>query len=193
MEIQLKSYVTLWDFAETQQYRFYLSGFDSPYFTGSTTNTQMDVEALVDKLIIANFFSVFLKPTITRLKELDGVLERLEMGVAGTHYNTKNPKLQTKLELFLRILAAKLSALQDIDNLLSRIFDLFQVPIESLSPHKISNDSTDFSAALSELDSEIKQGKSLLGEVHNKLQQCQISSSRLFKCPKKWNQNNRIN
>ena len=43
-EIQLKSYVTVWDFPETQEYRFYLSGFDSPQFTGSTIQTDLNVE-----------------------------------------------------------------------------------------------------------------------------------------------------
>ena len=173
-DIQLKSYVTLWDFAETQEYRFYLSGFDTTIFTGSSVDTKLNVEELVDKLIITNFFAAFMKPTVTRLKELDKILERLELGVGGSHYRTKNPKLQKKLELFLRILAAKLSALQDIDNTLSRIFDLFQVPQKMLTPHKINNESVYFTAALLEMASEIKQGKILLEEVHNKIQQCQI-------------------
>jgi putative ABC transport system ATP-binding protein len=173
-EIQLKSYVVLWDFVETQQYRFFLSGFDSPIFTGSTTENPINVGELVDKLIIANFFAVFLKPTITRLKELDGILERLKRGVEGTHYRTTNPKLQKKLELFFRILAAKLSALQDIDNLLSRIFDLFQVPRVSLTPYRFKNESIEFNKALAETASEIEYGKTLLAGVHSKLQQCQI-------------------
>ncbi|MEJ2243786.1 MAG: ATP-binding cassette domain-containing protein [Candidatus Bathyarchaeota archaeon] len=173
-EIQLKSYVTVWDFAETKEYRFYLSGFDAPIFTGSSTETQLNVEELVDKLIITNFFAVFMKPTVTRLKELNKILERLEMGVGGSHYKTKNPKLQKKLELFLRILAAKLSALQDIDNLLFRIFKLFQVPEKSLTPHRIKNESIEFNTVLSKLATEIEQAKTLLVEVHNKIQQCQI-------------------
>jgi len=173
-DIQLKSYVTVWDFPETQEYRFYLSGLESPKFVGSTTQTQLNVEELVDKLIITNFFAVFMKPTITRLKELNKILERLELGVAGSHYKAKNPKLQKKLELFLRILAAKLSALQDIDNLISRIFKLFQVPEKSLMPHKIKNESIEFNRFLAKLASDIEQGKTLLGEVHNKIQQCQI-------------------
>lgn len=173
-EIQLKSYVTVWDFDETQEYRFYLSGFDSPEFTGSTNQTQLNVEELVDKLIIANFFAVFMKPTITRLQELDKILERLELGVGGSHYKTNNPKLQKKLELFLRILAAKLSALQDIDNLLSRIFKLFQVPQKSLTVHAIKNETIALNRALSKIASEIEQGKTLLEDVHNKIQQCQI-------------------
>jgi putative ABC transport system ATP-binding protein len=173
-EIQLKSYVTLWDFVETQQYRFFLSGFDSPLFTGSTTKDQIKVGELVDKLLMANFFMIFLKPTITRLKELDGVLERLKMGVQGTHHRTTNPKLQKKLDLFFRILAAKLSALQSISQLLSRIFGLFQVVRVSVTPYHFKNDVTDFNAALEEMSSEIDYGTTLLVEVHDKLEQCQI-------------------
>jgi putative ABC transport system ATP-binding protein len=173
-EIQLKSYVTLWDFVENQQYRFFLSGFDSPLFTGSTTENQVNVGELVNKLLMVNFFAIFLKPTITRLKELDKVLERLRLGVEGTHYRTTNPKLQKKLELFFRILAAKLSALQDIDRLLSRIFALFDVPRVSLTPYHFKNDSLELNKALAEMASEIEFGKTLLLEVHSKLQQCQI-------------------
>ena len=173
-EIQLKSYVTLMDFVETQQYRFSLSGLDSPLFIGSTTENHVNVEELVDKLLMANFFAIFLKPTITRLKELDTVLERLRLGVEGTHYKTKNQKMQKKLELFFRILAAKLSALQDIDHLLSRIFALFDVPRASLTPYHFKNDSLELNKALVEMASEIEFGKTLLLEVHDKLQQCQI-------------------
>jgi putative ABC transport system ATP-binding protein len=172
-EIQLKSYVTVWDFVESNEYRFYLSGFDSPVFTGSNS-TQVNVVELVDKLLIANFFGLFVKPTITRLKELDNVLERLLLGVEETHYKTTNPKLQKKLELFFRILAAKLSALQDIDNVLSRIFKLFEIPRASLTPHHFKNDKIDFNKALADLAQDIEFGNSLLLEVSDKLQQCQI-------------------
>jgi putative ABC transport system ATP-binding protein len=173
-EIQLKSYVALWDSVEPQQYRFFLSGFDSPVFTGSTIKDQLNVVELVDKLLMANFFAVFLKPTITRLQQLDRVLERLKLGVEGTHYKTTNPKLQKKLELFFRILAAKLSALQDIDNVTSRIFELFQVPCVALTPYHFRNDAVELDKALAEMASEIENGKTLLLEVHEKLQECQI-------------------
>jgi putative ABC transport system ATP-binding protein len=173
-KIQLKSYVTLWDFSESQQYRFFLSGLDSGIFMGSTANSKLKVDTMVDKLLIANFFAVFLKPTITRLKELDGVLERLKLGVKGTHYKTTDPKLQKKLELFFRILTAKLSALQDIDNLISRIFKMFQVPHDALSPYNFKNGSVELNRALAEMTADIKYGETLLLEVHTKLQECQI-------------------
>jgi putative ABC transport system ATP-binding protein len=173
-EIQIKSYVALWDFVENQQYRFFLSGFDSAIFTRSDTKDTIKVGELVDKLLIANFFATFLKPTITRLKELDGVLERLKLGVEGKHYKTTDSKLQKKLELFFRILAAKLSALQDIDNLISRIFELFQVPRDALTEHKFKNGYIELNQALKEMAAEIEYGETLLLEVHNKLQECQI-------------------
>ena len=173
-KIQLKSYVTLWDFAETQQYRFFLSGFDSSVFTASATKNEVNVGELVDKLLIANFFAIFLKPTIKRLKELDVVLERLKLGVEGTHYRTADPRLQKKLELFFRILAAKLSALQDIDNLISRIFKLFQVPCAALTPHRFKNGSVELNKVLAGIAWEIEYGEMLLLEVSSKLQECQI-------------------
>ncbi len=173
-EIQLKSYVTLWDFVENQQYRFFLSGVDSSVFTGSAAKNEVNVGELVDKLLMANFFAIFLRPTITRLKDLDSVLERLKLGVEGTHYKTTDPKLQKKLELFFRILAAKLSALQDIDNLISRIFKLFQVPHDALTPHHFKNGSVELNKVLAEVASEIEYGETLLLEVSKKLQECQI-------------------
>ena len=173
-EIQLKSYVALWDFVETQQYRFFLSGFGSTAFTGSTAENQLNAAELVDKLLMANFFAVFLKPTITRLKQLDRALERLKLGVEGTHYKTTNPKLQQKLEIVFRIFAANPSPLQDIDNLLSRIFKLFEVPRVALTPHHFKNGSIELDKALAEIASEIENGKTLFLEVHDKLQECQI-------------------
>ena len=173
-DIQTKSYVALWDFVENQQYRFFLSGFDSAVFTRSDTKNTVNVCELVDKLLIANFFAIFLKPTITRLQELDGVLERLKLGVEGKHYKTTDSKLQKKLELFFRILAAKLSALQDIDNLISRIFDLFKVPRDALTPHKFKNGSVELNKALEEMAADIEYGETLLLEVSEKLQECQI-------------------
>jgi putative ABC transport system ATP-binding protein len=173
-DIQTKSYVALWDFVENQQYRFFLSGLDPEVFEASDIESTVKVSELVDKLLIANFFAIFLKPTITRLKELDGVLERLKMGVEGKHYKTTNLKLQKKLELFFRILAAKLSALQDIDNLISKIFELFQVPHDALTPHKFKSGSIELNEALAEMAADIEYGDTLLLEVHNKLQECQI-------------------
>ena len=173
-EIQSRSVVILWDIVENREHRFFLSGFDSQIFKSSTSETEMNMDKLVDKLLFSNFFRIFLKPTVARLQEMDRVLERLKMGVEGTHYRSKNQKLQTKLELFLRILAAKLSALHDIGSVISRIFDLFQFPRNVLPPYHLGNDAVNLNAALAEMASEIEYGKALLIEVQDKLQECQI-------------------
>ena len=68
-EIQLKSYVALWDFVESQQYRFFLSGLESSVFEGSAMQSKINVGKLVDKLLITSFFSIFLNPTITGFEE----------------------------------------------------------------------------------------------------------------------------
>lgn len=173
-EIQIKSYVTLWDFAEQQRYRFFLSGLASPLFSGSLNGKVIDVDQLVDKLLVANFFSAFLNPTIKRLEDLYSVLEKLETIVKGTHYKTKNPKLQKKLELFFRILAAKLSTLQSTEPLLSRIFALFEGVNDSIVPFNFKNDVIDLNSCLAEMALKIEQGKSLLAKAHRKIDRCQI-------------------
>lgn len=172
--IQLKSYVAIWEFTESLEYRFFLSGFGSSALTGSTARNTMHVEELFDKLLIANFFSIFLKPTISQLEDLDNVLERLKLGVKGTHFRTTNLRLQKKLELFFRILAAKLSALQDIDNSISRVLKLFQVPRDLLLPYNFKNGSIDLNKSLHEMELNIKYGEKLLLKVSDKLQECQI-------------------
>ena len=173
-EIYSKSYVTLWDIEETQEYRIILSAFDSPLFTGSISKTPIDLGGLFDKLIVANFFAVFLKPTITHLQAMDQALEKLKHGIEGTRYRSTDQKLQIKQEWFLRILEAKLSALQDMEGLISRILDLFRFPLALLKQYDFKNDSQNLSVVLEEMKSEIESGRKLLSEVCKKLQQCQI-------------------
>jgi putative ABC transport system ATP-binding protein len=173
-EIQSRSYVALWDFESAHQYRFALSGFDNSVFTGERSGQQADLGSVVDKLVILNFFKVFLKPTNERLHEMDGALERLKAGVQGKHYKTVNRKLQEKLELFLRILSAKLSALQDVDKTISRIFNLFGDAKQCLTEYHLRNETVDFAVEAEAMASEIDRGNALLAEVESKLEQCQI-------------------
>jgi len=173
-EIQSRSYVAFWDFEEAHEFRFALSGFDNPIFAGSNSEFQTKLASLVDKLLILNFFKVFLKPTNDRLREMNEALEKLELGIRGKHYKTANQKLQEKLELFLRILSAKLSGLQDVEKTISRIFSLFEVVKESLIKYPLKNDSVDLTGEILEMASEIGCGKELLTGIEHKLQQCQI-------------------
>lgn len=173
-EVQQKSYISIWDLEETQSYRFYLSAFNPSTFTGQAAKTDFNVEELVDKLLIANFFAVFLEPTVNRLQEILEMLKKLETCVAGTHFKAAEAKLQKKLELFFRILAAKLSSLQDVDNLITRIFKLYQVPKAVLTAYKFSNDAVELNKSISEMNMQIKAGEKLLSEVSKRLQECQI-------------------
>jgi putative ABC transport system ATP-binding protein len=173
-EIQSQSYVTLWDFEKSHECRLALSGFPHSVFTVKGSELQKDLATAVDKLIILNFFKVFLKPTTERLLEMNMVLEKLKLGVQGNHYKTRNEKLQEKLEVFLRILSAKLSALQDVDKTISRIFRLFDDVKDCLVEYRLRNDSVDLTGEIAGIASEIECCQALLVEVGNKLQQCQI-------------------
>ncbi|MEM2099268.1 MAG: ABC transporter ATP-binding protein [Candidatus Bathyarchaeia archaeon] len=174
LEVQVKSYIVLWDLDETKQYRIFLSGFNAPVFTGSTSENQPTLSGLIEVLLIANFFATFSKYTTKHLKQLDRVLERLKLGIGGTHYKTTNQKLQKKLEMLLRILGAKLSALHDMDNLISRIFELFKIPYNTLAPMHFKNESIELEKTLTEITAEIENGKTLLSQVHEKLSECQL-------------------
>lgn len=170
--ISEKSLITVWDL--DTEYRFNLSGFDFPLFCGEKFNTGMNVGSLVDKLIIVNFFNLFLEPTLKQLKKMEKILDRLKEVVIGTHYKTTNEKFQNKSELFFRILVAKISALQEMDNLLHRIFSLFEIPRMLLSQHNLHSDYLDFNTILNRINASIRTGKSLLHSVSDKLTDCQI-------------------
>jgi putative ABC transport system ATP-binding protein len=172
-EVKSRSYVVVWDFERNNEYRFALSGFAHPAFTGGSSELH-HLAGVVDKLVILNFFKVFLEPTNDRLQAMSKVLEKLKLGVQGKHYKTQNQKLQEKLEVFLRILSAKLSALQDVDKTLSRIFKLFEDAKDCLNQCGLKNNSVDLDSEVAAMATEIDCGKALLDEVGRKLRQCQI-------------------
>ena len=173
-ELSMKSYVALWDFEENQEYRFYLPGFDFPVFTGKTSETSINIGNAVDQLLIVNFFMTFLKPTVQRLDEMYKVLMDMEKEFSKQHYKTTDERLQTKFELFLRILIAKLSALQELENLLRRIFNLFEIPRMSLMHYNLKSDYLDFNTTLSRISEDINVGNSKLHEVGELIQKCQL-------------------
>ncbi len=173
-ELSTKSFITLWDIEETQEYRFFLSGFDFPVFTGKTTELPMNIGDIVDQMLIANFFVTFLKPTTQRLEEMNAVLQRLEQEILNQHYKTNDQRLQSKFELFLRILVAKLSALQELENLIYRIFNLFDIPRMSLTQYNLKSDFLDLNTAIARISEEIQEGKSKLHEVGTLIQRCQL-------------------
>jgi len=173
-QVSMKSFITLWDIEENQEFRFNLSGFDFPIFSGKTTEIPIDIGSLVDKLLIVNFFETFLKSTLLRLDEMNRVLEQLEQEIEKQHYNINDEKLQSKLELFLRILVAKLSALQELENLITRIFNLFDIPYMILTQYHFKSDFSDLNSEIARICENIKVGKEKLHEVGERIDRCQL-------------------
>ena len=173
-ELQTKSMTAIWNLHEEQKVQLYLSGWISPVFKVAEVKTDINLEVMVDKLAFLNFFCIFLEPTLLRLREMNKVLERLKSGLHGTHYRSSNVEVQAKLEMFLRILSAKLSALQNMDKTILTIFKLFNEPKTFFQKHDFVELSRDLQTALRQMSKKINQGKSLLIEVQEKLDGCQL-------------------
>lgn len=172
-ELQTNSMTAIWNLNEEQRVQFYLSGWTSPVFKASGVKPDIDLEAMVDKLAFLNFFCIFLEPTLQRLREMNKVLERLKLGLHGTHYKSSNSDMQAKLEMFLRILSAKLSSLQNMDKTIFSIFKLFNEPTTFFKKHALIKLSGDLRTAVRQMSWKINQGKNLLTEVQDKLEGCQ--------------------
>jgi len=172
-ELQKQSIVALWDMTEEQKVRFLLSGWTYPIFNMSEVTANHSLEGQVDKSAMFNFFWIFIEPTMIRLREMNSVLERLKLDLQGTHFKSDDPKIQAKLEMFLRILSAKLSALQNIDKTISSIFELFSEPKLSSSQNGLVNISDNLKIAYRQMSWKINEGKSLLSELRDKLGECQ--------------------
>ena len=172
-ELQTKSLIFLWHLEEENAVKFRLSGFDPQVFQVPTVDADLNPEEMVDKLALLNFLWIFINPTMLRLKEMDNLLERLEIGLQGTHYRSSNPKVQAKLEMLFRILSAKLSALQNLERVTSSILKLFNEPQTFCSERHFETACKDLQAALKDLSQKIKQAKKLLSAVQKKLDSCQ--------------------
>jgi putative ABC transport system ATP-binding protein len=172
--IQTNSLTSIWNLNEEQKVHLYLSGCPNQVFKASLGSQDIELEALVDKIAFLDFFIVFLKPTLFRLREINRLLETLRLGLHGTHYKSGDSGIQKKLEMFLRILSAKLSSLQNMDKTTASIFELFAEPEIAFR--------NDFSEIVIELQTEVKQvsaqidqGNELLIDVQEKLEECLIS------------------
>ena len=174
-EIQQNSMAMIWNLNETNETHILLSGCNTREFTISDGNL-IDFEEMTDKLVLTNFFLVFLNPTLTHLRNMNQVLERLSLGLQGRHYRISDPKIQSKLEMFFRILQAKLSALQNMDKTISTILNLFQVPKSFFfGEHDFKKVCENFDTTLRQVAWKINQGKALLEDVQKKLDICQIA------------------
>lgn len=173
-DLQISSMTAIWNLNEEQKVQFYLSGCPAQVFKVPEVKQEVELDVMVDKLAFLNFFCIFLEPTLLRLREMNKVLERLKLGLQGTHYRSSNSEIQTKLEMFLRILSAKLSSLQNMDKTIISIFKLFNEPKIFLKKHDFIKLSKELRTAVRQMSWKINQGKNLLIEVQEKLEECQI-------------------
>lgn len=173
-ELQTKSMTAIWELTEEHEVQLYLSGWTPPILQLSDVKPTGSLEVIVDKLAFLNFFYIFIEPTLRRLREMNNVLERLKLGLYGTHYRSSNQEIQAKLEMFLRILSAKLSSLQTMDKTIIRILQLFNEPQSFFTHYDFHELSKDLHSAVQRVSRKINQSKSLLREVQDKLDECQI-------------------
>ncbi len=171
-EIQNNSLTAIWDLKEENVVQVYLSACPDQVFKLSQTQKQTDLEAMVDKIEFLNFFSTFLDPTLKRLKDMNGVLERLKFGLEGTHFKSSEKETQNKLEMFLRILSAKLSALQNMDKAILSIFKLFNQVNGYFNTTNIIEPDSACHKVIEEATHKIDDGRSLVAEVQEKLEAC---------------------
>ena len=172
-ELQTKSMIALWHLEEEKKAQFRLLGFEPQIFSISTLQADLNLEEMVDKLAVLNFFWIFINPTLLRLREMKSVLERLDLGLQGTHYRSNNPKVQAKLVMFFRILQAKLSALQNMERTISSILKLFRAPQAFCNKQYFKDACENLRAALRQMSWKNNQGKKLLMEVQEKIEECQ--------------------
>jgi putative ABC transport system ATP-binding protein len=179
-ELQKKSLISLWANAKNNKVQFLLSGWESKAFTITKIQKAANLEEMVDKIALLNFFRIFIEPTLIRLREMDRVLERLDLGLQGTHYKSNDPKLQNKFELFIRILSAKLSALENLDQTTSRILKLFREPQKFCNRPEITSYCEELKIAIRQISWKINQGNTLLEDVQEKLDECQFKLKNYF-------------
>lgn len=174
-EIAGRSFITVWETNHGRKGRFFLAGNEKPFeFPTTSADRPFDMTEIVDKLLIVNFFKAFLEPTMERLGKMKKVLDRLEAFLANEHYMTKDPQLQPKAELFLRILTAKLSALSDLQTTTYRIFNLFMVPRILLSQLNLESDMfVSLNQELDLLEEQVTKGKAILHSVSHQITDCQ--------------------
>ena len=175
LELQKKSLISLWSLKTEKKIRLLLSGWESQVFTITNATLETNLEEMVDKLALLNFFQIFIDPTLNHLREMDSVLERLDLGLQGTHYKIKTPKIQKKFEMFLRILSAKLSALENLDKTISSILKLFREPQKFCNKPEFTSYCGELKIAVRQISWKINQGNSLLDDVQKKLERCQLN------------------
>jgi putative ABC transport system ATP-binding protein len=173
-EIQNNSFTAIWNLNEESSVQVFLSACPNQTFKLPQIQKQPNLEAMVDKVEFLNFFSTFLDPTLKRLKDMNGVLERLKLGLEGTHFKSSEKETQNKLEMFLRILSAKLSALQNMDKAILSIFKLYNEVDEYFGRANFIEPNSMCHKVVEDVSEKIAEGRHLVAEVQEKLEACLI-------------------
>jgi putative ABC transport system ATP-binding protein len=174
-EISIRSFISLWDLDSENKFRFYLNGFDNPdkmlfEFEKNNLNANFVLLEHFDEFIILNFFLAFMERTIKKLEDLLHVLTQLEVVIPKTVISSNNSKLQTKVNLFFRIIIAKLSALQELDNTTFRILNLFETAKITLEPlNLISVNFIELNTIMNNIETDVIKGKDLLIKISDKI------------------------
>jgi putative ABC transport system ATP-binding protein len=172
-ELQSKSLIAVWHLEEENKVQLLLSGFEPQVLHSTTIAPELDLEEMIDKLAMVNFFWVFINPTLTRLREMEDVLERLGLGLQGTPHRSNDAKVQAKLEMFLRILLAKLSALQNTERTISSIINLFHEAKAFCAKQDVNGTCRPLADAIKQVSWKNNQAKALLIRVQGKIEKCQ--------------------
>jgi putative ABC transport system ATP-binding protein len=173
--LQVKSSTAIWNLSEEQKVNLFLSGCTNQTFNELSIPQDFQLEAMVDKVAFLNFFCIFVEPTLVRLREMNKVLETLKLGLQGVHYRSSDAGTQSKLEMFLRILSAKLSSLQNMDKTIFSILKLFDVPEAFFTENGFGKLDSYLRSFVGDVSAKISQGRDLLVEVQEKLEGCLAS------------------
>ena len=170
--VQNSSLTSIWNLQNEEETHLYLSACPERPCKLSTISKQTDLESIIDKAELLDFFIAFIDPALKNLKEINEVTERLRIGLEGHHFKSTDKETQNKLELFLRILSAKLSALENLDKTTLSIFKLF-IQVNNYFKGAKKLDSTgELTQVTKEVTRKIAEGKKLVNEVQEKLDEC---------------------
>ncbi len=174
-EVSSKSLVSLWENQETQFYRFSMAGLEQPFIISMDECGSLDILSLLDKFIILNFFLIFLKPSLARLKRMNLVLEKMEQIIdPEAHIKSADLKIQKQFELFKRILLAKLNALSELEQVYYRTYNLFEIPNIIFSQLDLcSMNFLRLNDILDDLANQVADGKAVLHEAADRISHCQ--------------------
>lgn len=177
-EISIRSFLVLWDLDNDNKYRFYLNGFDQPdkmlFEFSHETFQNFDLLQHFDEFIILNFFLAFMERTIVKFNDLIGVLDKLEIILPNSLLKTNDNHIQPKVNLFFRIITAKLSALQELDNLMLRILNLFESSKMVLHPlNLVSINFIELNNIMDQIEVDVQKGRTMLFDIADKIVKCQ--------------------